>query len=832
MGVAVSQKEKAFVLEAVKQGYLNKQRADRVFQKRQRILTGAAEKQKLAEENPLHKQKLLEQAQNDQKKAKVWQLAIVLGYMTQEQARAVINEQAVQIAGQNGNTLDLPSIVRPELTLDFMGINIDDMIATAEKAEDREEARPEDRYKFIKELGKGGMGTVGLYKDLEMDREVAIKKILAGNKNLTEDQILRFQREMEITGKLYRHKGIIQIFDFGRDSDNNLYIAMEVVHGRELSKIIKQAKEVKKQGNVIPRKYSLNNMMKYFMQALDALQFMHSNNYVHRDLKPDNIMIDEELEQAKIMDLGLAKKIGEQEPDRKSDLDILLADSGKTGVYNISEETLKQLGKLPKKTAQTLEGQVMGTPAYMSPDQINNSKGVDQRADIYSMGVILYEILTGEKPHKGETPINTLMNILKDEAIAPINKKNTLYEIPKELSAICMTALSKDPKYRYRTVKAFLDDIQAYIANEPVSVYKDNLWERIAKWGKRNKRKAGMLIGAAMLTPVLIGSIGVVRAISAQKELTLEQDKTKAETIAKKEAQERAKSEKGRADAETKAKTEAEGRADAEAKAKTEAEGRAEAEKGRADAEKNLRETSEKKRRAIELITEGLQVTEYARNIQDYAKQKEKLEEAVSMFTEAVMLDNTLAHAYNNMGLAFALLGRDKEALQQYTEAIRLDPKMGKAYGGRGSLKLLKLNDLDGAIADFEKAKEYAPLHLNAFLNLAVCYFRKGEYRIAIENCDKALEIQPTNNIVLRNKGESYLQLGQYREAEENLKKAVVYGHIYSNLLLAKTYLEAAKSGNPLYLDWKERARDHCAKAVRIDSSLAEEAKGILEKIK
>ena len=807
MGVAVSQKEKAFVLEAVKQGYLNKQRADRVFQKRQRILTGAAEKQKLAEENPLHKQKLLEQAQNDQKKAKVWQLAIVLGYMTQEQARAVINEQAVQIAGQNGNTLDLQSIARPELTLDFMGINIDDMIATAEKAEDREEARPEDRYKFIKELGKGGMGTVGLYKDLEMDREVAIKKILAGNKNLTEDQILRFQREMEITGKLYRHKGIIQIFDFGRDSDNNLYIAMEVVHGRELSKIIKQAKEVKKQGNVIPRKYSLNNMMKYFMQALDALQFMHSNNYVHRDLKPDNIMIDEELEQAKIMDLGLAKKIGEQEPDRKSDLDILLADSGKTGVYNISEETLKQLGKLPKKTAQTLEGQVMGTPAYMSPDQINNSKGVDQRADIYSIGVILYEILTGEKPHKGETPINTLMNILKDEAIAPINKKNTLYEIPKELSAICMTALSKDPKYRYRTVKAFLDDIQAYIANEPVSVYKDNLWERIAKWGKRNKRKAGMLAGAAMLTPVLIGSIGVVRAISAQKELTLEQDKTKAETIAKKEAQERAKSEKGRADAEAKGRTEAE---------------------KREKAERDLRTLSDRQREALRLNNDALQRIDYAVKIDNQTEKKKTLEEAILILEKARDLDEKSAHIYQNTGYAFHILGDYEKAMHFFSFAIDRDPNMGKAYFGRALVKI-ETKDLDGAITDFEAAAKILPLFIDIHSNLSVCYIRKREFHKAIDSCNKALEINPRYNVAIRNKGESYMYLGEYSEAEKYLKEAVIHGNYYSHILLADVYSRAKDSLTP---DWKKKAQEHCAEAIRIDGKLKAKAEEILEKIK
>ncbi|MBW3004686.1 serine/threonine protein kinase, partial [Candidatus Woesearchaeota archaeon] len=534
MVISVSQKEKAFVLEAVKQGYLNKQRAEKVFQRRQRILEGAAEKQKLAETSKEHRQKLLEQVQNDQKKAKVWQLAIALGFMTSDQARGIVQNEAVRYVG-NG-TLDIPSIARPELTLDFMGINIEDMIATAEKSQSTEEIRPEDRYEFIRKLGAGGMGEVGLYKDLEMGREVAIKKILATNKNLTEEHILRFQREMEITGKLYRHPGIIQIFDFGRDSDSNLYIAMEVVHGRELSKILSHVKGIKKEGQVIPRKYSLNNMMKYFVQTLEALQFMHSNDYVHRDLKPDNIMIDEELGQAKIMDLGLAKQVSEQEPDRKSDMDILLADSGKTGVYKVSAEALKQLGRLPKKTAETLEGQIMGTPSYMSPDQIKDSKSVDQRADIFSMGIILYELLTGQKPHKKETPLNTIMSILKDETIPPIAVKNTLYDVPKELSAICVKALSKDPKYRYKNAKEFLDDIQAYMNHEAVSVYQDNFWEKIVKWGKRKKKTAGMLIGAAMLLPLALGGVGIVRAIGAQNELHLEKDKTVAERVAKEEA--------------------------------------------------------------------------------------------------------------------------------------------------------------------------------------------------------------------------------------------------------------------------------------------------------
>jgi tetratricopeptide (TPR) repeat protein len=579
-------------------------------------------------------------------------------------------------------------------------------------------------------------------------------------------------------------------------------------------------------------------MMKYFMQSLDALQFMHSHNYVHRDLKPDNIMIDEELEQAKIMDLGLAKQIGEQEPDRKSDLDILLADSGKTGVYNVSPEALKQLGKLSKRTVQTLEGQVMGTPAYMSPDQINDSKGVDQRADIYSMGVILYEILTGEKPHKGETPINTLMNILKEEAVPPIKLKNTLYEIPKELSAICMTALSKDPKYRYRTVKACLDDIQAYIANEPVSVYQDNFWERIAKWGKRNKRKAGMLVGAAMLMPVLIGGIGIVRAIGAQNELSLEKGKTVAERKAKEEAE-------GRAEAEAKAKKEAVGRADAEAKAKEEAEKAAEAEKGRADLAERLVNVHKDKAEALNLNNDALQMIQYAVNIKNADEKRKVLEEAIQVLEQARKLDGNSAHIYHNFGVIYGLLGDDKQAMSYYNQALTVNPNLGKARFGRGNLKV-STGDLSGAIEDYEKAAETMPLFVTLYSNLAVCYIRKGNlirqkglveeaeqnYHKAIENCDAALRINPQDALTLRNKGESQMYLGEYRNADETLQKAVTHGHIYSRLLLARNMIEAASSGNPLYPDWKERARDHCARAVRIDKRLAEEAKGILEKIR
>jgi hypothetical protein len=248
----VTQKEKAFILAAVDNAYLNKQKVARLI----------AEKDKYSDP-----------------KANVINLAVKFGYLTKKQAQRIL----ANIGKANGidATLDVPDLER--------------LVSEAEQ-KTTEDARPEERYQHIKDLGVGGMGKVELCLDTALNREVAVKRILA--KKLTKDKIQRFQREMELTAKLYRHPGVIKAFDLGRDSNDNLYFVMEVVNGVELSSIIEDLKSGKKK-----RRHSLPNLVELFIKSLDAIKYMHDQDVIHRDLKPDNIMIDEAYGNVKIMDL-------------------------------------------------------------------------------------------------------------------------------------------------------------------------------------------------------------------------------------------------------------------------------------------------------------------------------------------------------------------------------------------------------------------------------------------------------------------------------------------------------------------------------------------------
>ena len=741
----VTQKEKAFILAAVDNAYLNKQKVARLI----------AEKDKYSDS-----------------KVNVINLAVKFGYLTKKQAQRIL----ANIKKANGidATLDVPDLER--------------LVSEAEQ-KTSEDARPEERYQHIKDLGVGGMGKVELCLDTALNREVAVKRILA--KKLTKDKIQRFQREMELTAKLYRHPGVIKAFDLGRDSQDNLYFVMEVVNGVELSGIIEDLKSGKKK-----RRHSLPNLVELFIKSLDAIKYMHDQDVIHRDLKPDNIMIDEAYGNVKIMDLGLAKSIGEEEIERESSDDIETADVRRTNIF------------------KTIEGNIMGTPVYMSPDQATDSTTVDFRADVYSMGAILYEILTGEVPIRGRTPLNTLHMILNDDIVPPIKKKKTLFDVPPELNAICMKALSKDPKYRYKTVEDFAEDLRRYRDNEPVSVYKDPFFKKLFKWGMRNPLMAGLILSAVTLVPIGAGAVLTQQGVHAKQ-----QAKTEKELRIEAE---------GRADAEAKAKEEAEGRADAEAEAKEKAQEAAENLEDKLDAETKLRTLSDRKREALRLNTDALQKIDYALNINKPDEKKKNLEEALQILENARDLDDTCAHIYQNMGFAFQILGDAERALIFYSRAIEQDSNLGKAYFGRANIKV-GMGDFAGAITDYEAAAKILPLFVNIHSNLSVCYIRTGEYQKAIDSCNRALEINPRYHMALRNKGESQMYLGQYREAKQTLTEAIIYGNYYSHILLADVYSRARDSLTP---DWKKKVQEHCTEAVRIDRKLKIKADEILKKIR
>lgn len=266
------------------------------------------------------------------------------------------------------------------------------------------------RYQVDKELGKGAMGIVYLGKDPKIGRTVAIKTMALSQEfepTELEDVKSRFFREAETAGRL-SHPNIVQIFDAGEEHDL-AYIAMEFISGHDLTKHIKA-------NTLLP----INEVIKYVADAADALDYAHSNGVVHRDIKPANMMLLEATKTIKLMDFGIAR----------------LSDSSKT------------------KT-----GMVLGTPSYMSPEQLSGKK-VDGRTDLFSLGVTLYQLLTGSLPFHGES-MATLMFKIANEPHAVANVVRP--DLPPSINSIIDRALKKNPDERYQRGSEMARDIRAVL---------------------------------------------------------------------------------------------------------------------------------------------------------------------------------------------------------------------------------------------------------------------------------------------------------------------------------------------------------------------------------
>jgi eukaryotic-like serine/threonine-protein kinase len=272
-------------------------------------------------------------------------------------------------------------------------------------------AKPQlGRYEVLKELGKGAMGIVYLGKDPKINREVAIKTLRFEDEFDAEDQKAmkeRFFREAESAGRLV-HPNIVTIYDAGDDGDIS-YIAMELLAGTDL-------KDFSTKGKLLPT----GEVMETLAKVADALDYAHSQGVVHRDIKPANIM-------------------------RLNDGRIKVADFG---IARITSQS------------KTATGTVMGTPSYMAPEQLAGKK-VDGRADLFSLGVTLYELLTGEKPFTGES-VATLMFRIANEPHPQISTARA--DLPPGVQAIIDKALQKDPDQRYQRGAEFARDLRALAA--------------------------------------------------------------------------------------------------------------------------------------------------------------------------------------------------------------------------------------------------------------------------------------------------------------------------------------------------------------------------------
>ena len=269
------------------------------------------------------------------------------------------------------------------------------------------------RYQIIEELGRGSMGVVYKAHDPQIDRLVALK-VLRPDRVTSEDFVQRFLKEARAIGRL-SHPNIVTVYDVGRDH-GTIYIAMEFLRGKPLNEIIRE------------RQSSLEEITGIVSQVAQALDYAHANGIVHRDIKPSNIIVNTDW-QIKITDFGIA---------------------------HIED---------PSAAYQTQAGEILGTPVYMSPEQVIG-QAVDGRSDLYSLGVILYEMSTRRRPFKGENLAAIFRAITQDTPIIPVKAEPTL---PKAHSQLIMKSINKKPDERFQTGREMAEALQFCLKQRDLS---------------------------------------------------------------------------------------------------------------------------------------------------------------------------------------------------------------------------------------------------------------------------------------------------------------------------------------------------------------------------
>jgi WD40 repeat protein/tetratricopeptide (TPR) repeat protein/tRNA A-37 threonylcarbamoyl transferase component Bud32 len=317
------------------------------------------------------------------------------------------------------------------------------------------------RFQLVQTLGVGTFGTVYKAHDPHLDRMIALKVLRVGTLATEEDR-RRFLRDARIAAQL-RHESIVPVHEAG-EIEGVPYIATELVQGVTLS------------DRLTAGRLPLRQAAGLIAEIAEALHFAHERGIIHRDIKPSNIMIDDDEGRPHVIDFGLAKR-------------------------EAGEVTL------------TIHGQVLGTPAYMSPEQAGGeAHRVDRRSDVYSLGVILYELLTGELPFRGNIRM-LLHQVLHDEPKSPRSLND---RIPRDLETICLQAMAKEPPRRYATAKAMAEDLRAWLDRRPIKARPVGVFTRLAIWAKRNPRVAGLSAAVlALLTCIAAGSVFATLRISS-----------------------------------------------------------------------------------------------------------------------------------------------------------------------------------------------------------------------------------------------------------------------------------------------------------------------------
>ncbi|MFN7974189.1 MAG: protein kinase [Acidobacteriota bacterium] len=315
-------------------------------------------------------------------------------------------------------------------------------------------------YELRTEIARGGMGVIYQARQITLDRVVAVKMLLAGP-HASADETKRFRAEAEAAARL-DHPAIVPIYEVG-EHDGRQYLAMRYIEGVDLARRMRD--------HPLPPKEAARHVA----DVAAAIHHAHGRGVLHRDLKPSNVIVDVQ-GKVHVTDFGLAKRV-----DVDRDL--------------------------------TTTGEVLGTPCYMPPEQAAGSKDVSVRSDVYSLGAILYALVTGRPPFQAETTLGTLRQVLEPH-VEPAAPRTLNPAVPRDLETIVVKSLRKDPRARYASAAALAEDLERFLRDEPILARPAGVAERLLRWCRRRPATAALFGAVGLLLVAVVALLGITTYVS------------------------------------------------------------------------------------------------------------------------------------------------------------------------------------------------------------------------------------------------------------------------------------------------------------------------------